>query len=304
MEDVTKKSIAVFAVFGAVLMLSAAFVQPVSAKASGQADVLQKYDSYLSKIQKLGRELSSDKTLMSLSDKLTKNSALNKIIEQAKSAKNEIEIKALAEKFGKILTKQKEYKEIENIINTKYREDVKSLEDFAAKLRNKPNDASALLQSLADEDNENSEGDVYVVQAIPFTAQSGSSHLGGKSATVSKSVKYNAKGSPLQSSTSTKAGGNHGGTSVGCMSSHAVLKQDLNGNIYVYVPGQGWVNPTWFPGFWLLVFLFLLWDAIVFVVSWIIGVLIPGVIATIATIFWIIVIIIWWILDHITGGSP
>lgn len=99
-------------VFGAVLILSAAFIHPVSAKTSRQVDVLQKYDGYLSRIQKLGRELFSDKTLVSLSDKLTKNSALNKIIEKVKSAKNEIEIKTLAEKFGEILTKQKEYKQI------------------------------------------------------------------------------------------------------------------------------------------------------------------------------------------------
>lgn len=248
-----------FAVFGAVLMLSAAFVQPVSAKASGQADVLQKYDSYLNKIGKFGKKISSDEKLNSLFNKLAKNRALNKIIKQAKSAKTKDEIMVLTEKFENILTKQKEYKQIVKIFNTRYGKDLTVLKSFVKKLENKPDDVEVLLKAFTKKSitliTYNDEPEAIT---FPLRSTSGISgpQLGSKSTVVSDSLRYSSKGSQIKTSTSTKAGGSHGGASAGYESSRAVLKQDLNGNIYVYVPGQGWVNPACLgPGGWWLFFL-------------------------------------------------
>jgi len=138
----------------------------------------------------------------------------------------------------------------------KYREDVKSLEDFTAKLRNKPDDINVLLQALMREDG-NADEEFYGTQAIPFSSKSDHTpQLDSKSTVVSGSVKYTGKGQQVKTSTSIRVSGKQGGTSVGCESSQTIVKQDLNGNLYVYVPGQGWVNPACLsPSGWLLFFL-------------------------------------------------
>ncbi len=248
MKMVVKSTILMFAVFGAVLMLSAAFVQPVSARASGQVSILQKYDYYIKTSEKLDKSLSSDKTIKTLSDRLSKNSKLNKIVDQVKNAKTDDELKILAENFVNTLKKQREYKQIMQIINTKYGKEIKTLETFSNKLQNKPDDAKNLLNALVNKYNVKSmrpNDDLYAMKATPYNAPH---HSSNKNVDVAKarvvtsgSFKY-AESPHLKTTGTVVVNGNHHGSSGNVLSAHASVKLDANGNVYVWVQNHGWMN--------------------------------------------------------------
>ncbi|HEC95186.1 MAG TPA: hypothetical protein ENI45_04385 [Thermoplasmatales archaeon] len=242
---------AVFAVFGAVVMLSTVFVQPVSARVSGQVGVLQRYDSYLKTIEEFGKKVFSDKSLRSLSNKLAKNSKLNNIIEQMKSAKTNDEMKLLAEKLEDTLTKQKEYKKIESLINMKYERDIKTLVSFVKKLQDKPSDTEALTQALLQKQTMKQNSMYYdepeafsvVTRSSPRNNSPNSDHANA----ASENLKIFHSTPNAESTHSVKAHGNDGSSHrPGLDSAHASVKINGNGDICIWVPGHGWMNPTLF----------------------------------------------------------
>ncbi len=265
MKMVVKSTILMFAVFGAVLMLSAAFVQPVSARASGQVSILQKYDYYISTTEKLGNDIEKDKTLMTLSERLSKNKNLNDILSKVKDAKSPDEIKTLTEKYANILKSTKEYKQIESIMKTRYGKQIRVLQDFLNKLQNKPDDGKRLFNALMEKYTESSVAPTSHVKSMDSTQVKVVISSGPRIGAATSSANV------VRFSNSGNHPGNH------AVSMHTTAKYQ-NGNWYVWVPGQGW-----FPGQWIL---------------YILGIIF----AILGDIFWCIVIIIWIIIQCILHG--
>ena len=251
--------VTIFAIFGAIVMLSLAFVQPVTAKESGQIDILRKYDDYMVTAKKLENRLSTDRTLIVLLEKLSYNKKLRDLTDDLNSAKDLDEMKILSEKFANALKSAKEYKQIESVVKTRYRKEIKMLEDFVKKLQNEPNDPeklmNALLQKVGIRDRIGD--DLYAMEAEPYR----------NSYSIKSTYQTQAKSSikPLDGNMHKKLGASgsikfdkhNDRPGHEAVSTHAAAKLDMNGNVYYWIPGYGWVNPACLGSLWLIIVIFL-----------------------------------------------
>ena len=251
--------VSIFAIFGAIVMISLAFVQPVTAKESGQIDILRKYDDYIVTAKNLENKLSSDRTLVVLLEKLSYNKKLRDLIDCLNSAKNLDEMKILSEKFANALKSTKEYKQIESVVKTRYGKEIRILEDFVEKLQNKPDDSEKLMNALLQKVGIKGRigDDLYAMEAEPYR----------NSYSIKSTYQAQAKSSikPLDGNIHKKLGAS-GSIKFDkhsdrpgheAVSTHVTAKLDMNGNVYYWIPGYGWVNPACLGSLWLIIVIFL-----------------------------------------------
>ena len=205
--------VSTFAILGAIVMLSLAFVQPVTAKESGQVDILRKYDSYLKIANRIDKTFSSDNSIKTLSEKLFESSKIEGIINEIRYAKSHTELEKLAVKFVKILEEQEEYHKIEKILKTRYKNELRELDKISKDIKSN----SEVIEYIISNSLEKRQ-DIKVNDLSPSNSD------GRPKSSKCKSVEnLNKKGSqPL--------------------SSNVAFKQDLDGNTYIFLPGVGWIS--------------------------------------------------------------
>jgi len=253
-------------------------------------------------VEKLTNGLREDNTVRSLVSSINNDQNLKieieKLYEKGRYVRDGRSAKKLLEEFCRILEKDKKVNALLNSIKRKYGSQVRSLESFANKLQNSPNDVDKLIKVFFEK---------YGGSSVDKESRAISTELSSKKSSkvvrscqkVEGKVTLVTKSSAQISTNRVYSNGKNGEFSQ--LSSHLVVKQDINGNVWVYVPGHGWVNPTWFPGFWILVILFFLFDCTVTLLGWIIQ-LVAVAVAFLWEIFWIIIEFILWLGSKIVGG--
>ncbi len=205
--------VSIFAIFGAIVMISLAFVQPVTAKESGQIDILRKYDSYLKIASRIDKTFSSDTSIKMLSEKLFESSKLRGIINEIRYAKSYNELENLVIKFVKVLGEQEEYHKIEKILETRYKNELRKLEKISKDTRGNPEIIEYLISNSLEKRQNIKENYISPVN-------SGGNPKSGRCKSIENLNKEKSQS----------------------LSSSVAFKKDLDGNTYIFLPGIGWIS--------------------------------------------------------------
>ena len=265
MSGPSKTSILFFAILGTFLILSLAFVQPVTARESGQIAVIEEYDkysSYIESIKEFSEKVSSDERLNSLAKGLTESEDLKNLAEKVFDVKSEEELKALVEEFGKVLEEKEEYQEIKGILERDYKDDIETIKEFADKLKDNPEEIEKILESLMDENSTYEEFGAIPIEAVLFSGKpvhyaipeksdvNIESTGSGKGAVQKTAHQLGEDEKTSYTKDAIKRENPSGGvyvngkkSSIDVMSTSTGLyfMKDLNGNVYVcvWIPGLG-----------------------------------------------------------------
>ena len=270
-----------FAIFGAIVILSLAFVQPVTARESGQVAIIEgydKYSSYIESIKEFGEKISSDGRLDSLAKGLTESEDLKNLAEKVFDVKSEEELKALVEEFGKVLEEKEEYQEIKEILERDYKDDIETIKEFADELKDNPEDMEKIIESLLNESTAYQEFGAIPIEAVLFSGKPvhyaipeksdvDVRSLGSEKGAVQKTA--HQLGEDEKTSYTKDAikrenpsggvyvNGKKTGAEIANESIGIYVKRDINGNVYLHIPGYGWIDITLFTGpiRWLIILL-------------------------------------------------
>lgn len=313
MKQIIKNTIISLTIFSVYLILSTAFIQPVTAQASNQLESIKKYEKQINTIKKLFTDISNDKEIQTLLTMISNDKELNKeLIDIAQQSQTNSKITSTSRSLTS-LSNNRVYEDLKNILTTKYGEELNTITEFINILQNNPHDGISLINtfiasnaiSLAttNTDPDNSE---YLTdfepEALPLIPpsentndQTGLIPIEGGTQSI-----YGDNGITFETGEATQQIQENNGTSATPAGSaqNILIMHDLNGNIYIHIPHYGWINlPTWFPGFWLIIILLSIFDIIYMVIGWIIYVGIP---AIIFGILYTIYFIIAWISSRNT----
>ena len=254
-----------FAIFGAIVILSLAFVQPVTARESGQIAVIEEYDkynSYIESIKEFSEKVSSDERLNSLAKGLTESEDLKNLAEKVFDVKSEEELKALVEEFGKVLEEKEEYQEIKEILERDYKDDIETIKEFADELKDNPEDMEKIIESLLNESTAYQEFGAIPIEAVLFSGKPvhyaipeksdvDVRSLGSEKGAVQKTAhqlgedektSYTKDAIKRESpSGGVYVNGKKTGAEIANESIGIYVKRDVNGNVYLHIPGYGWL---------------------------------------------------------------
>ena len=169
MNQKIKKSATFFSIICTILIILSAFVQPISARASGQVEILEKYKKQLKTTDFFNEKLINDNKLKPLLEKIIDEKTLLTIAEQFKYVTTEKDFKILLENYADILKQQPEYNQIKSIIKTKYHSDIQKIKTFYYKSVNN-NDDELLLQTLIKKYSTSTTTDVHPMKAKTFSS--------------------------------------------------------------------------------------------------------------------------------------
>lgn len=144
-----------FAVFGAIVIAAAAIASPVTAKASGQVDILDKYGKYIKAIESIEKKIGDIRNkLISHFDSckgLKIEERLKYLREKLEEAKSEDDLKKVAREFADTLRGIPAFRMVENTIRAKCQSEFSLLIEMTEKLNKNPQDITALHNALLKE---------------------------------------------------------------------------------------------------------------------------------------------------------
>lgn len=292
MKQIIKTMVILSTIFSVYLILSTAFIQPVTAQASSQLEITKKYENQLNIIKEFFIDISNDKEIQTLLTTLSNDKI------------------PLASESLTSLSSNKAYINLKNILTTKYKEELNTITEFVTTLQENLYDGMSLINTILASDtipieaiNINPDNCQYLIEfepeALPLIPSSENSNEQTGVTPVEGGIQsiYGDNGITFETGEATQqiqGNDNDASATPGGSAQNFVIMQDLDGNIYIHIPNYGWINlpTTWFPFFWLIILLFTIFDIIYMTIGWILYVGIPGIIfGTIYLIIYLIILI-------------